>query len=392
MKLINPHGGSLINREVYGGEREELLKTADRLPKIQLNGRQISDLLMIATGAYSPLTGFLGEADYLSVRDHMKLAKGDVWSIPITLAVNNDQANSLSVPSEVALYDGNYLLGVLTVTEKFTYDKELEAQIIYGTNDRAHPGVATLFAQGDWLLAGPIHLLNRPSNLAWNHYRLDPSETRVLFRKRGWRRVVAFQTRNPVHRAHEYIQKCALEIADGLLLHPLVGDTKSDDVPADIRIRSYEEILANYYPASRTVLSVMPAAMRYAGPREAVFHALIRKNYGCSHFIVGRDHAGVGNYYGTYDAHYIFDEFDPAELGITPLFFDHTFYCRTCGGMASAKTCPHEATNHVTLSGTKVRELLSAGELPPVEFSRPEVSRVLIDAYRATAVSELVPT
>jgi len=390
MKLINPHGGKLVSREIQGREREELIRTATTLPRIQLKTRQISDLLVIAIGGYSPLDGFLNEADYTSVRDRMKLANGIVWTIPITLAVSKGEAAALSVPAEVALYNDDYLLGVLSLTEKFTYDKELEAQAVYGTKDRAHPGVAALFAQGDWLLAGPIRLLNRPQNPPFQQYHLDPSETRTLFSKRGWRRVVAFQTRNPVHRAHEYIQKCALEIADGLLLHPIVGETKSDDVPADVRIRSYEEILANYYPASRTVLSVMPAAMRYAGPREAVFHALIRKNYGCSLFIVGRDHAGVGNYYGTYDAHYIFDEFDPSELGITPLFFDHTFYCRTCGAMASAKTCPHEATNHVTLSGTKVRELLSAGELPPVEYSRPEVARVLIDAYRVTAESQLL--
>lgn len=390
MKLICPHGGNLVNRETQGREREELIRTATALPRVQLNSRQISDLLMIAIGGYSPLDGFLNEADYTSVRDQMRLVNGVVWSIPITLAVTKDEADALSVPAEMALYDGDYLLGVLSVTERFTYDKEREAQAVYGTKDRAHPGVTALFAQGDWLLAGPIRLLNRPRNPLFQQYRLDPSETRALFSERGWRRVVAFQTRNPVHRAHEYIQKCALEIADGLLLHPIVGDTKSDDVPADVRIRSYEEILTNYYPASRTVLSVMPAAMRYAGPREAIFHALIRKNYGCSLFIVGRDHAGVGNYYGTYDAHYIFDEFDPSELGITPLFFDHTFYCRTCGAMASAKTCPHEATNHVTLSGTRVRELLSAGELPPVEFSRPEVARVLIDAYRGTAESQLV--
>lgn len=390
MKLISPHGGNLVNREIQGREREELIRTATALPRVQLNSRQISDLLMIAIGGYSPLDGFLNEADYTSVRDQMRLVNGVVWSIPITLAVTKDEADALSVPAEMALYDGDYLLGVLSVTERFTYDKEREAQAVYGTKDRAHPGLTALFAQGDWLLAGPIRLLNRPRNPLFQQYRLDPSETRALFSERGWRRVVAFQTRNPVHRAHEYIQKCALEIADGLLLHPIVGDTKSDDVPADVRIRSYEEILTNYYPASRTVLSVMPAAMRYAGPREAIFHALIRKNYGCSLFIVGRDHAGVGNYYGTYDSHYIFDEFDPSELGITPLFFDHTFYCRTCGAMASAKTCPHEATNHVTLSGTRVRELLSAGELPPVEFSRPEVARVLIDAYRGTAESQLV--
>lgn len=390
MKLINPHGGTLVNREIQGSEREELVGKAPTLAKIQLSSSQVSDLLMLAIGGYSPLDGFLNEADYTSVRDRMKLVNGVVWPIPVTLAVSTDEADSLRVPSELSLYDDDHLLGILHVTEKFTYDKEREAQAVYGTKDPAHPGVAALLAQGDWLLAGPISLLNRPRNSAFQQYRLDPSETRSVFSERGWRRVVAFQTRNPVHRAHEYIQKCALEIADGLLLHPLVGDTKSDDVPADVRMRSYEEILAKYYPASRTVLSVMPAAMRYAGPREAVFHALIRKNYGCSHFIVGRDHAGVGNYYGTYDAHYIFDEFDPSELGITPLFFDHTFYCRTCGAMASAKTCPHEPTDHVTLSGTKVRELLRAGELPPVEFSRPEVARVLIDAYRVAEVSPLI--
>jgi len=390
MKLIKPHGGTLINREIQGSKREELIRKATTLPKVQLSSRQVSDLLMLAIGGYSPLDGFLNEADYTSVLDRMKLVNGVVWPIPITLAVSTDEADGLRVPSEVSLYDDDHLVGILHVTEKFTYNKEREAQAVYGTTDRAHPGVAALLAQGDWLLAGPISLLNRQRNRLFQQYRLDPSGTRSVFSERGWHRVVAFQTRNPVHRAHEYIQKCALEIADGLLLHPLVGDTKSGDVPADVIMRSYEEILAKYYPASRTVLSVMPAAMRYAGPREAVFHALIRKNYGCSHFIVGRDHAGVGTYYGTYDAHYIFDEFDPSELGITPLFFDHTFYCRTCGAMASAKTCPHESENHVTLSGTKVRELLSAGELLPAEFSRPEVARVLIDAYRVAAGSPLV--
>jgi len=389
MKLISPHGGTLINREVDGAERAQLAERAARLPKLLLNAKQISDLLMIATGAYSPIKGFLGQADYSAVISAMRLANGIIWPIPITLAVSTEEANHLREGEDVALYQDDRPLGVLHLVEKYTYDKTLEAELIYRTTNQAHPGVQALFNQGECLLGGPISLINRPREIPFPQYRKDPAETRALFKERGWRRVVAFQTRNPVHRAHEYIQKCALEIADGLLLHPLVGETKSDDVPADVRIRSYEEILAHYYPAARTVLSVMPAAMRYAGPKEAVFHALIRKNYGCSHFIVGRDHAGVGNFYGTYDAHHIFDQFEPHELGITPLFFDHTFYCRSCGAMASSKTCPHQPSDHVTLSGTKVRELLSAGELPPVEFSRPEVARVLIDAYRSNGADQL---
>lgn len=384
MKLIKPHGGKLVNREITGLERERFIEESADMPRLQLNAREISDLELIATGAYSPLEGFLDYSNYHSVVRNMRLDSGLPWSIPITLSVSDQQAAQLRERSDVALYGGESLLGILHLREKFTYDKEAEAKSVYGTTDDAHPGVRALYHQGDWLLGGRITLLNRPGNPAFVQYRRDPAQTRALFAERGWRRVVAFQTRNPVHRAHEYIQKCALEIADGLLLHPIVGETKSDDVPADVRIRSYEAILNHYYPSARTVLSVLPAAMRYAGPREAIFHALIRKNYGCSHFIVGRDHAGVGNYYGTYDAHHIFDEFEPGELGITPLFFDHTFYCRACGGMASTKTCPHETTEHVTLSGTRVRELLGAGQLPPVEFSRPEVAKVLIEAYQTS--------
>jgi sulfate adenylyltransferase len=383
MKLIRPHGGKLVNREVTGVERKRLIESAAGMPALRLGAREISDLEMIATGAYSPLEGFLDRSDYSAVCSNMRLANGVAWSIPVTLPLADEQASCIRQFEDVALYQDDHLLGILHLADKYQYDKSREAELIYRTTDQAHPGVSTLYNQGDWLLGGKISLVNRSLDLAFPKYRLDPSETRALFRERGWRRVVGFQTRNPVHRAHEYIQKCALEIADGLLLHPLVGETKSDDVPADVRMLSYEAILAGYYPASRTILSIMPAAMRYAGPREAVFHALIRKNYGCSHFIVGRDHAGVGNYYGTYDAHHIFDEFEPEELGITPLFFDHTFYCRTCAAMASSKTCPHETSAHVTLSGTKVRELLSAGQLPPVEFSRPEVAQVLIDAQAA---------
>jgi len=384
MKLIQPHGGVLVNCEVKGRERDQLMRAMSGLPRLQLNARQISELLLIATGAYSPLDGFMGEADYREVVSSMHLTNGVAWPMPITLAVSSDDARRLQIKKDVALYQDHLLLGVLHLEQKYTYDKAREAELVFRTTDLAHPGVQALYNQGDWLLGGRISLINCPDDLSFPEYRKDPSQTRQLFIDRGWRRVVAFQTRNPVHRAHEYIQKCAMEIADGLLLHPLVGETKSDDVPADVRIRSYEKILAHYYPVSRTVLAVMPGAMRYAGPREAVFHALIRKNYGCSHFIVGRDHAGVGNYYGTYDAHRIFDEFEPHELGITPLFFDHTFYCKSCGAMASSKTCPHEQSQHVTLSGTKVRELLNAGQLPPVEFSRPEVAQVLIEAYAAS--------
>ena len=384
MKLTDPHGGVLVNREVTGRDRDQLMRAASEMPRLQLDARQISDLLMIAIGAYSPIEGFMGEADYRSVCSNMRLANGVAWPIPITLSVSSDDAKRLRVKKDVALYQDHLLLGVLHLQEKYSYGKAKQADLVYRTTDPLHPGVQALYNQGDWLLGGRISLINRPDDLSFPEYRKDPSEMRTIFKDRGWRRVVAFQTRNPVHRAHEYIQKCAMEIADGLLLHPLVGETKSDDVPADVRMRSYEKILANYYPVARTVLAVMPAAMRYAGPREAVFHALIRKNYGCSHFIVGRDHAGVGNYYGTYDAHYIFDEFEPHELGITPLFFEHTFYCKSCGAMASTKTCPHEQAQHVTLSGTRVRELLNAGQLPPIEFSRPEVAQVLIEAYAAS--------
>ncbi len=390
MKLIKPHGGKLVNREVRGPERDRLIQAAVDIPALQLNARDISELEMIAIGAYSPLQGFLDRSDYNSMCVRMRLTNDVAWPIPVTLSITNEQASTFRQFEDVALYQDDHLLAILHLADKYRYDKEREAELVYRTTDAAHPGVRTLYNQGDWLLGGKISLVNRPRNPAFPAYRRDPAETRALFQERGWRRVVAFQTRNPVHRAHEYIQKCALEIADGLLLHPLVCETKADDVPADVRLGSYEAILAGYYPAARTILSILPAAMRYAGPREAVFHALIRKNYGCSHFIVGRDHAGVGNYYGTYDAHHIFDEFEPEELGITPLFFDHTFYCRSCGAMASSKTCPHETAAHVTLSGTKVREMLSVGQVPPVEFTRPEVARVLIEALRAIETEQLV--
>jgi sulfate adenylyltransferase len=363
-----------------GKKRDDLAEKARSLKRIKLNPREASDVDMISVGAFSPLTGFMGRSDYESVVNDMHLASGLPWTIPITLSVSADEAKGLSPGGDVALVDeSGEPYAVLHLEEKYTYDKRREAERVYRTTDEAHPGVKALYEMEDVLLGGEVSVLKkRKLDPIFENYRLDPKELRDLFKEKGWKRIVGFQTRNPVHRAHEYLQKCAMEIVDGLLLHPLVGVTKEDDVPADVRMECYEVLLKGYYPGDRVVMAVLPASMRYAGPREAIFHAIVRKNYGCTHFIVGRDHAGVGNYYGTYDAHYIFDEFKTGELGITPLFFEHAFFCRKCYGMVSKKTCPHDSSHHVFLSGTKVREMLRAGEMPPPEFTRPEVAEVLI--------------
>jgi len=380
---ITPHGGTLVNRVLIGPEREEGLARAREMRQIQLGPVSVSDIELITVGAFSPLTGFQGHADYESVVESMHLGNGLAWSIPITLAVGSEQARELHEGQEVALYETpEHILGWMRLTEKYAYDKRREAAQVYRTTDEKHPGVARLYAQGDVLLAGDVWLLNRPLEQPFAEFRHDPIQARRLFAQRGWRRIVGFQTRNPVHRAHEYIQKTALEIVDGLFLHPLVGETKSDDIPADVRMESYRCLLRDYYPPERVLLGVYPAAMRYAGPREAIFHALARKNYGCTHFIVGRDHAGVGRYYGTYDAQLIFDEFKPEELGILPLFFENAFFCKKCGSIVTPKVCPHDESQHISLSGTQVREMLLRGEAPPPEFTRPEVAQVLIDGYR----------
>ena len=370
-QLIRPHGGELVDRT---GERPDDLET---LETVRLTSRELSDLDMLASGALSPLTGFMGREDYERVVDEMRLSSGLPWALPVCLAVEAPPSGD-----RIALADEEGRpLAVLAVEETYEYEKEREASQCFRTTDEEHPGVARLYAQHANYVAGPVTVFERLEP-AFPELHKDPAATRALFAERGWRRVVGFQTRNPIHRAHEYLTKCALEIVDGLLIHPLVGETKSDDVPAETRVQAYDALVERYYPQERVVVSAFPAAMRYAGPREAIWHAICRKNYGCSHFIVGRDHAGVGDYYGTYAAQLIFDEFEPHELDVEPMFFEHAFYCRACGQMATPKTCPHSGDDHVFLSGTKVRELLSQGELPPAEFSRPEVAEILIEAYR----------
>ena len=380
---FQPHGGALELRMAGDEERAELLATATDLPKIEAKARRVlSDLELLAVGAVSPNRGFMKEADYKSVVDEMRLSSGIPWSLTITLSATKEEVDGLKKGKEAAIVHEGRPVAIIEVEDIYEYDVKHEAEKTYRTSDENHPGVAYLYSQAPFYVGGEVTVLESVFGHEFSDHRLTPMQLRTKIAQRGWTTVVAFQTRNPIHRAHEYLTKCALEIVDGLVIHPLVGGTKGDDIPAETRMKCYEVLMKNYYPRERVELSVFPAAMRYAGPREAIWHALLRKNYGMTHFIVGRDHAGVGDYYGSYDAQLIFEEFEPGELGIWPLKFEHSFFCKKCDQMGSDKTCPHGKDDRVFLSGTQVRQMVSEGQEPPAEFSRPEVARILIDDAR----------
>lgn len=375
--LTPPHGGKLVDRT---GASE---RTPAPAVSVTLSAWEQCDLELIAVGAMSPLEGFMGESDYNSVCDSLTLANGTVWPIPVTCTVDSATADRVKAGDAVTLADDQgRLLGYLNVTEKFTPDKKRQAVKAFGTDDPGHPGVKMVMDSGDVCLAGSIEVVTPRHDPMFADHRLTPAQTRAEFQKRGWSTVSAFQTRNPIHRAHEYLTKCAQEITDGLLIHPLMGATKDGDIPGEVRMKCYEVLIERYYHPDHTVLSVMPAAMRYAGPREAIMHAILRQNYGCSHIIIGRDHAGVGTYYGTYDAQEIFDNLPNGGLKIIPLKFEHAAWSKTAGGMVSGKTFPKIEGDQIFLSGTKVREMLLRGERPPAEFTRPEIADILIESMK----------
>ena len=384
--LVPPHGGQLKPLLIPESERTEAIEKAKSLPSVRLTSRETSDLIMLAIGAFSPLDGFMTQADYKGVVNDMQMTDGTLWPIPITLSVPKEQAGSLTIGDEIALIDdeSDAVMGSMTIKEKFSYDKKHEAKNVFKTDDENHPGVAKIYTQHDVLLGGPVKVFSEGDYpQQFGDYYARPAETRAIFEKHGWHRIAGFQTRNPIHRSHEYVTKIALEVMDAVLIHPLVGKLKEGDIPADIRMKCYEVLIENYYVTENIVLKVYPMEMRYGGPREAILHAIFRQNFGCSHLIIGRDHAGVGNYYGPFDAQKIFDEIPDNALHIQPLNIDWTFWCHKCEGMASMKTCPHGKDDRVLISGTKVREMLDQGEMPPKEFTRPEIGQILMDYYQS---------
>jgi sulfate adenylyltransferase len=379
---IKPHGGRLINQTVPPEARAEARARAARQPVVELSSRGASDLLLLATGAFSPLQGFMGYEASRSVAGNLRLPDGALWPFPILLQVSQSQAESLPPGVTVALRYNGEVAGTVKVEEGFRIPLEEWARALFQTDEPAHPGVAAFLSGGEYALAGPIEWFGNAGTLKLAGPWLTPGETRAEIARRGWQKVAGFQTRNPIHRAHEYVLRTTLEVTDGLLLHPLVGDTRAEDIPVELRLRCYRVLLEQYLRQQHVLFGVLPAWMRYAGPREAVFHALMRKNFGCTHFIVGRNHAGVGNYYGPYDAHRLLESLAGDGLGIQPLFFGEVYYCRRCGSLASEKSCGHGPEDRLNLSGTEVRQRLREGLPLPAEFTRPEVAAILTEAFR----------
>jgi sulfate adenylyltransferase len=384
-KLVMPHGSDRVRPLLLpAAERAAARRHAETLPRVPLSSREVSDLFMLGMGAYTPLAGFMGEADWRGACLDMALAGGPFWPIPITLSAERDLADGIREGAEAALVDGETgeVLGIITVSEKYAIDRELECAQVYRTTDTAHPGVRKVMEQGPVNLGGRVAVLSEghfPETYKGLYHR--PAETRALFEELGWSRVAAFQTRNPMHRSHEYLAKIAVEVCDGVLIHQVLGALKPGDIPAEVRVAAIDTLVANYFLPGTVIQAGYPIEMRYAGPREALLHALFRQNFGCSHLVVGRDHAGVGDYYGPFDAHHIFDEIPEGSLETQPLKIDITFYCHTCHGMATGRTCPHGDESRLQISGTRLREMFANHEQVPLEFSRPEVIEVLQDFY-----------